>query len=1180
MKRNRAHFALGLALVACLIVFVLATATPSWSQEVTATITGTVMDQSGAAIAGATVTANEVSRGTSYTTQTNADGLYNLLRIPVGTYTLKAEAKGFSSVLQPAFALVLDQTARLDFQLKVGATTETIEITGAAPILQTETTQLSTVVDSNTIESLPLASGNYIQLTLLAPGSVQPNPETMVQAQRIDSAGRPYINGNREQSDNFLLDGVDNNEVSDNLVAYQPQKDAIQEFNLITQNAPAEFGSFAGGIINATIKSGSNQYHGDVFEYFRNDVLNANSWQNNLFGLPKDGVRWNQFGATLGGPIKKDKLFFFADYLGQRYDFPSSAAAPVKTFTAAERQGNFGDICTSGFTSGICNDRDSSGNIIDQLYSPFAVDGSGNRQPYANNIITDPINPVAQALFASSVYPAATSADPASNYYNYDTASAINVDQGDGRIDYNISQSDRLFFRYSREFQDNPATATGDGTVWGLNDGVARMQNSVINWTHVFSPTLVNEARMGVNYARLDTNNTDTRTLGDLGKQLGIPNANDPGPGLLNLNFSGFATGVGGSAVVQLFATTVFQYEDNLTITRGRHTFHTGFQFWRDRIDAYYSGNNGQLGFMDFSGKFTEGLNTATNGLQTGVGAGSGYGGADFYLGLSNDEGRGSLSGTWGQRANIFGAYFQDDWKITPHLTLNLGIRYEDHTPWTEVHDRMLNFGLYSGVPEFPAGATIPAGFNVPAGSLAPVNGSNRALYNSYNGIGNYQPRIGFAWTPGFLGEKTVVRGAFTSSTYLEGTGTNLRLTLNPPYSDEFEAIYTGQTYQSPGSLPPTIDAGLQTPSASDPFAGAIARLWAPDVQPEINNEWNLTVQQRLTNSMTFQVGYVGQRSTHLMVPSNYNQKVVTAGGCSTAGPDCVQSNGTFYALSDGPFMGGNPILKDDLGPISGTASDGNMDYNALQAVLQKQYSNGLEAQVSYTYSKCMTNSSGYYGSWGGQTVPTSPYFQNIYDAAAEWGPCYYDVTHDLTASAVYNIPVGRDRAYGKDMNPVLRNIVGDWSISPIVTLRGGFPLTFEYYDFLGDGTRGERPDCNGPIPIVNKASTAAGVPGIQWFDASNVTAPAGAFGTCGIGSVRGPGEKDVDMDLMKNFRITESKSIQFRTDFINLFNHPILTTGYCTIGIGAAGCGAGYAGVIQSSELERNIQFALKFIF
>jgi hypothetical protein len=233
---------------------------------------------------------------------------------------------------------------------------------------------------------------------------------------------------------------------------------------------------------------------------------------------------------------------------------------------------------------------------------------------------------------------------------------------------------------------------------------------------------------------------------------------------------------------------------------------------------------------------------------------------------------------------------------------------------------------------------------------------------------------------------------------------------------------------------------------------------------------------------------------------------------------------------------------------------------------------------VSYTFSKCMTNSSGYYGSWGGQTVPTSPYFQDIYNPRAEWGPCYYDVSQDLTASAVYDIPVGKNRMYGKNLNPILRNIVGDWTISPIITLRGGFPLTFEYYDFLGTGTRGERPDCNGGIPIVNKQSTIPGVPGIQWFDGSNVSAPAGVFGTCGIGSVKGPGEKDIDMSLIKDFHITEAKRVEFRTDFINLFNHPILNPGYCTIGAADAGCGS--FGVIQSSQLERNIQFALKFIF
>lgn len=1179
MKRTCRCFALVFSSAALLVAALFLFAMPSWSQEVTASITGTVTDPSGAAIAGATVTATEVNRGTVYSTKVDQSGIYNLVRIPVGTYNVKAEAKGFASAVQSNVTLVLNQNARMDFALKVGSASETVEVTSAPPVLQTQTTQLSTVVDSTTIENLPLASGNYIQLTLLAPGSVQPNPQTMVQAQRIDFAGRPYINGNREQSDNFLLDGVDNNEVSDNLVGYQPQKDAIQEFNLITQNAPSEFGSYAGGIINATIKSGSNSYHGDVSEYFRNDVLNANSWANNaesafniatangLGIIPKSKMRWNLFGGTLGGPVKKDKLFFFADYQGQRFDFPSSTTK-ANTFTTAERTGNFGDICTAGFTNGICN------NLADQIYSPYNVDSSGNRLPYLNNQITDPINPVAQALFSSSLYPAPTSTSPAANSYLYNTASAINVDQGDGRVDYNISNSDRLFVRYSREFQNNPFTATGSGPLWTVNDGHAKMQNGVLDWTHVFAPTLVNEARAGINYVRLDTNNTDTSQLGDLGKQLGIPNANDPGPGLLYLNFSGDATPVGGSAIVQLFASTVFQYEDNLIITHGKHTLHTGFQFFRDRINAYYSGNNGQLGFMDFTGQFTHG--------PGGVG---GYGGADFYLGLSNDEGRGTLGGTWHQRANVIAGYLQDDWQVTPDLTLNLGLRYEDHTPWTETNDKMLNFGFYSGIPEFPAGSSIPAGFNseLPPGSLPAAVGTTRALYNSYNGLGNWQPRIGFAWTPGFLHEKTVIRGAYTSSEYLEGTGTNLRLTLNPPFSNEFEANYNGAQFQSPGSLPPTIDQGLQTPPPTDPFAGAIGRVWAPNVQPEINNEFNFTVQERLNNSTTVQVGYVGQRTTHLMVPSNWNQKIATANGCSAPSANCVQANnGTFYLLADGPIMGGNPALKDALGYISGTASNGNMHYNALQAVLQKQYGSGLQFQVSYTYSQCFTNSSGYYGSWGGQTVPTSPYFQDIYNSKAEWGPCYYDVPNDLTANAVYDIPVGGDRKYGKDLNPIVRGVVGDWTISPIVTLRQGFPLTFEYYDYLGTGSRGERPDCNGPIPTVNKVlSPASGTWGLQWFDGSNVSVPQGAFGTCGIGSVRGPGENDVDMALMKNFHITESKTVQFRSDFINLFNHPILNPGYCTIGAADAGCGASAPfGVIQSSQLERNIQFALKFIF
>src|SRR6476469_6176210 len=391
--------------VVLLLIGVLGVLQPAWSQEVTASIVGTVTDPSGAPLKDADVTATDTERGTVLSTKTNDAGAYNITRVPVGSYTVKISAPGFQTAVHSGIVLVLNQTARIDMQMKLGQVSETVEVTGSAPILQTERTEVSTIIDSNTNEALPLATRNYVQLTLLAPGAVTPNPGSFNNGDNTASGGRPYINGNREQANNFILDGMDNNQVSDNLVGFTPAPDAIQEFNLITQNASAEFGNYQGGIVSTTIKSGTNSFHGDLWEFFRNDKLNANSWENNFSGRKRVPLRWNMFGGTVGGPIVKNKLFFFFDYQGQRFDHPSTTKE-LNIFTAQERQGNFGDICNTGFTGGLCND--TVANPVSggpplrthQLYDP----NNGNA-PFANNVITTPIDPVAAALFASSLYP-------------------------------------------------------------------------------------------------------------------------------------------------------------------------------------------------------------------------------------------------------------------------------------------------------------------------------------------------------------------------------------------------------------------------------------------------------------------------------------------------------------------------------------------------------------------------------------------------------------------------------------------------------------------------------------------------------------------------------------------------------------------------------------------------------
>jgi hypothetical protein len=1152
-KREWTRFSLALFL----LVGLLAAIQPAWSQEVTASIVGTITDPSGAPIVGATVTATDADRGVERTAKTNESGSYNFSRLPVGNYTVKTSAAGFQTAVRPPFNLVLNQTARLDMQMKVGQVSETVEVTGAAPVLQTDRTEVSTIIDSQTNETLPLATRNYVQLTLLAPGAVTPAPATFNNGDNTASGGRPYINGNREQANNFILDGMDNNQVSDNLLGYTPAPDAIQEFNLITNNASAEFGNFQGGIVSATIKSGTNSFHGNLWEFFRNDKLNSNSWENRFNGINQTGkpfpralLRWNMFGGTVGGPIVKNKLFFFFDYQGQRFDHPSTTNS-INVFTAAERNGNFGDICTAGFNSsgpnaGLCKDP------TQQLYDPL----NGNK-PFLNNVITEPIDPVAQALFSSSLYPTPTGPGTQSNA-SYTTASLLNSNQYDIKIDFNMTGKDHIFGRYSHAKQHNPTINSFALLGTGFSD--APIENTVVDWTHTFSSNFLNDVRVGVNHIRLHNGTSFSSGVGNLGDQLGIGNGNPSGiPGLLSLTFNQILTGIGNSGVQQRFQDAVIQASDTVVISHNRHVFHTGFEFWRDRINTFYTGNSGALGSITFTGVFT-----SADPANSGTG---GYGGADFYLGLPFTYGRGISGGEWGQRSSVFGAYVQDDWRATNSLTLNLGVRYEAHTPWVEIHDLQDNFDLFSGQLLAPNCSKVNLG-------TAPVTckNSSRGLYNGTYGGKAFQPRIGLAWTPEFLGGKTVVRSAFTISSYMEGTGTNLRLPINPPFTPaETFVTYNGQALPST-----TTDQGLvPVGAASDPFAGALVRVWDPHVQPALTQQWNLTIQQQLRNSATLQVGYVGQHGTHLMVPMPYLQKQLLPPS-SCAAPPCTAPS---------IYFSGNPAFQNDISQISGTASVGMMKYNALQAVFQQRYSGGLQYQVAYTYSKCMTDNSGYYGTWGStQGVPANPYYQNLYNPHADYAACYFDTTHVLSAYTIYEIPFGRGKRFGHDVNGVVNAIAGGWSIDPIISLRTGFPLAL--YNFTNDpsntNSRGARPDC-GPGAGRVFGRRAAIDPsnghylGYQWFDPSPYSLPTSleGFGNCPAqGPVRGPGYADVDLSIQKNFRVTERVKFQFRADFLNAFNRVNLNTDCCTTAVGSG------MGILSSSQPPRNIQFALKLYY
>jgi hypothetical protein len=810
------------------------------------------------------------------------------------------------------------------------------------------------------------------------------------------------------------------------------------------------------------------------------------------------------FGGTLGGPVWKDKLFFFVDYQGQRFDHPTTSNF-ITVFTNAERNGDFSQLST-------------------QLKNPITG------VPYVNNQIPmSQENAVAAALFASKFYPQPINGNLTNNAINQ-VNQAYNTDQGDARIDWNITHKDTLSARWAQEFQNDPLN--NSLAILGNTSTHAPVHNAVGTWTHTFGPNILNEARFGASWIGIITATSFSSGIGDLGTQLGIANANTAGPGLLLLGFgggdsaapgNGTLTNVGNAVVNQTFNDTVVQFDDGVTITRGKHVFKTGFQMWRFRLNTFYSGNSGEYGSILFGGSF------------------SGDPASDFFTGWPVATGKGvSTGGTWHQFAWRYAGYGQDDWRITPTLTLNLGLRYEATTPWVELNNRQDNLNLVTGAIEY-----------------AGVDGNSRGLYNSEYGLPDVQPRVGFAWSPAMWQGKTVLRGAYTISSYLEGTGTNLRLARNPPFTPtEVSAKYTAPTVQTqsgPGGAVP-----------GDPFAGAIMYVWDKKVQPEMNQEWNLTIQSEASPTTTFQIGYVGDHGTHLIVPTPYAQKTLTNG-----------------VVTPGLYFQGNPALLADISTVSGTSSEGFQTYHALQAVLQKRISNGLEGQVAYTWSHCMSNNSGYYGSWGAatQATPGSPYYQNLYDPHADYASCYFDSKNILSAYGTYELPIGKGKMIGSNMNPILNAVVGGWQGSAIVNVHSGFPLAvYEATDTSNTGGRGPRPNCSpsqmqtfGRHPFVNNGAFQ----GYQYLSAAGYSEPAtGTFGNCPLqGPQTGAGYADTDIGVSKSVHITESKYFQFRGDFLNAFNnvqlgHPNTNFPSSTFGL------------INTSQPARNIQFAFKFYY
>jgi len=1094
------------------------------AQTITATITGTVTDPQGAVVPNAKITGTNTGTNVTFTATTNEVGLYNLLFLPIGTYNVLVEGQGFKKSQVGPFRLEVNQTARVDFRLELGDTTQLVEVTGVAPVLQTESTQTGDTLGADKLTSIPLNGRNFVSLTLLIPGAVSPNPSGM----NGRFGARPYVNGNREQTNNFMLDGVDVNDSIDNRVGYSPNVDALEEVKVLTGNAAAEFGNAGGATVMLQMKSGTNEFHGNVFEFLRNSKLDANGFfrNRNLSTAKRTGFKRNIFGGTFGGPIQKNKLFFFLDYEGtlQRADGPSSANVAPQTW----RNGDLSSL-SSNLAGGVIND-------------PL------NGQPFANKQIpVSRFSPVARFLFSNpALYPLAnqpgTGPQGVAGNYGGSTASKLDNHQGDVKVDYRLSDKDNLMARYSKGWYESVGSqAVLPVQMTGGQQGPTT--SYVMNWTRTVSATIVNEARFA--FSRVVIKDVTLDWSGQLGadgnQKFGIPGG-QPIAGLSSISIGGGLSGLGASATLSNTGDNKFIYYDNMTWQKNRHLIKLGGSLMRYQQNRYYAGNNGALGLFVYSG--------AVSGVDF----------ADFLLDQLTRKGRGAATGTWGHRFWRPALFVQDDVKLTSTFTLNLGLRWEYMQPITEVADRQINVNTFTGQ------------------LITPGSGEfGRGLYKGYKK--QFMPRVGFAWTPGGFNNKLVVRAGAAYQSFMEGTGANLRLPLNPPFFIETDFTYDPRT---PGS----IQTGFADVAAANVRldmprpAGVIVpqlqgRAWDLNLRPQTTSQLNFTLEYQLDKATSMSAGYVGQKGTHLVAPVEANQPLPGTGAPSTW-PNLNTRRPLYNLLPN-------------LGNIARTESSATMDYHSLQLTGRRRMGS-LEFIAAFTYGKTLTDNLGYYGS--GFTSSEGAYWQNAYDRRSNRGPAFFDIRKNFTIGGSWDMPYGKGQKWSSG-SKAMDLIAGGWNLNYNLQFRSGLPLTVRANDLTLMAVRGNvRANYLRPLTANESNRTIDNWFGLPTDSAGRIVPgfcaagvddgscayqqPAtGSFGNASIGTERGPGFFNLDFSIGKRFHVGEKNYFDFRAELFNALNH--VSWAPPGLNIGSPNTFGSIGSQVQN---PRNIQFGLKYNF
>jgi len=1093
------------------------------AQETTASIRGVLLDPSGASVPKAAVSAIQEETGFVRRTASDAQGQYALVLLPVGHYRLEVSASGFRKYVQGGINLSIDQVAVVPVHLEVGLPVETVQIESDAALLAT-TNDLGETVHEQEILDLPLNGRNFSQLGLLLPGTA-PLTAGLQMAGGSLRAGQSYaVNGMRPESNQFLVDGAENyNSVNAGFIL-RPPPDAIAEFRILTNTASAEFGHNAGSNTNIVTRSGSNHVHGDLYDFLRNDALDAR----NFFSSDVEPLKQNQFGGTLGGPIRRDKTFLFGYYEGFRNRQGETQLTTVPT--AAERQGDFSALCSTYSPEGFC--ADPAGTQLVNVFTP-----SPEPLPF-NQVPSEAISSISQNLLAFYPLPNAANYNP--NAFVTTQELRNSSDQFGLHLDHYISSRDRLSFHYlfNNGSQLDPLSIAG-ANVPGFPVGEDfRAQNAALEETHSFSPAVVNVTRFSFLRSKfLFDEATNHTAISTLGFQYSPTFASQIGPPFIE---------VGGYASVGNPITgpahdyqNTFSLTDSLAWVRGRHELKFGGEFQHDQLNTL--------------------LGIASNGFFVFAPVpivGDAF--ADFLIGqpVVFLQGGGKLPR--GMRANNYNLFVQDSYKASSRLTLNLGLRYELPQPYSEINnENALSVpGRQSRViSSAPPGLLYPGDPGVGPGLIP----------REYRA---FAPRVGLAWDPTGSGH-WAVRAAYG-------------IFYDPYYNGE------GGPLQAPESAPPwfkTIQEQFPNfasplPAGSDPFAPTFSGAQSltlltldPNLRLPYAQDWNFTVERSFGQGWLLQVGYVGTKGTKLPRFIESNPAVLCSTLAASEQAPCIsgeQQNVSLYR----PYSGCTPSNPDScyygsIGLISGIADS---NYNSLQTSLRKRLGYGLAFLTSYTYSKTLDDASSFNisGSAPQLVAGENDLAQNPWDLAAEYGRSLFDARQRLVFSYQWQIP------FGRELRGWYRQALANWELNGIFSTATGTPFTV--YDSSNPSLQGQSPEISG---FVGDRPNLVGNPNSgpqtanQWFNtkAFQQVAQLGTFGNAGRNIVQAAGFAQWDFALFKNFRLAESKTLQFRGEFFNLSNR-------VNFGVPNDDISSHTFGQIQTAQPPRQIQLALKLIF